>query len=205
VEKQVVEASSSGRAAPKIKSINVQANLLSQRLTERATLAKVATARVFALVAIVGVAGAVLPVLYGKVSAAQVRASTLEKQLASLKTDVAKAREQSQVALPKIQRIEILQRTMHYDLGFISHLLQVLGSASDDMVIRSIKGEVQGGEMTISAQAESESFEAAQAFLARARQGALAEHVSLNSTRKSDSLGTSGLSFELLKKVTVGQ
>lgn len=201
----MLEANTSGRAAHKIKSINVHANLLSQRLAERSRLSKAALGKMVGLGVVIVLSSATLPLLYGAAMRTRAASAAAEAALASLKTEVAKAREASKLAAPRIMTREILSKTQRYGGQFLGQVLMVMASVSRGMVLKGLKAEVNGGEVTITAQAEAENFTAAQSFLDQARVGSAPGSAGFNSTRQSNLLGKAGLSFEFVKKASVGQ
>lgn len=199
----MTEVSSSGRAAPKIKSIDVQANLLSQRLADRERLWRASRRKLFAIGAVVTIAAGSLPSLYTSAAAASLKAAKAEKTAATVKGLLTKTREAAKVAEPKIQSFEMLQGSKKYARAFLAQVVATLNAPSDRVALSGLRAEVIGGDMKVSARADAEDYAAAEEFLAKARQGARPEDVGFNWTRRSDLLKLGGTSFELSRKVVL--
>lgn len=199
----MTEANSSGRAAPKSRSIDVHVNLLSQRVADRARIVRVAKRKMLAIGLVVLASAASLPLIYAEASAATAEAVKAQKVAASVKTALTKARESAKLVEPRIQGREMLDNSRKFAHAFFDQLVNILNAPSDRVAIAGIRAEVLGGDLKISARADAEDFAAADEFLARARGDALPEDVGFNWTRRSDLLRVGGTSFELVKKVAL--
>jgi hypothetical protein len=200
----VTEASSPGRAAPKIKSINVHANLLSQRLEERERLRVAGNKKLLFVMAAVAATLMILPWMFGLSQAASKKAATLEKTLASLKGEVTKLRESSKLIEPQVQNLEMMSKSRANLSAFLAQAVATMKAVGPDMVVANFRCDVLGGDMTITIKADSEGYGAAERFLEKARLGVPPDKAGFTTTRRSDLLHKGGVSFEFVKKVVVG-
>ena len=193
--------SSLGRVPPRMKSINVEANLLSARLAERARVAEASRKRLLLIGAVLGVLALAAPPLYqyqiaagGRVKAAQVENDKVAEQLAVLQKQVDEA-------TPKVQESEMVAILREQADDFLGQLVYLMNSTTSGVAISGVKADVMAATMTLTCNAEAESFEEAQAFASNAKAGPDVKEVFLSSARQSTALGVKGMGFDLVKRV----
>lgn len=195
------DMSSLGRVPPRMKSINVEANLLSARLAERARVAEASRKRLLLIGAVLGVLALAAPPLYqyqiaagGRVKAAQVENDKVAEQLAVLQKQVDEA-------TPKVQESEMVAILREQADDFLGQLVYLMNSTTSGVAISGVKADVMAATMTLTCNAEAESFEEAQAFASNAKAGPDVKEVFLSSARQSTALGVKGMGFDLVKRV----
>lgn len=200
----MVDASSSGRAAPKIKSIDVRANLLSQRLAERLKMFQAVRARLYLIAAIVLAGSLLLPWLYG----IQARASQSAAGLIAERTKLQKTLDELQVKAdqiePELKRQQMIAKCVARSTVFIGEFIKVMNAVSPELAMNNLKGEVVGGELKLSTRADAETFAAVENYVRSASQGAAPKDAGITSTKRSDTLRKGGINFEFTKKVQIG-
>lgn len=195
------DVSSLGRGSPRIKSINVEANLLSTRLAERARVAEASRNRLLLISAVLCVLALGAPPLYqyqvvqgGRVDAAQVENDKVQAEFAALQAQV-------EEATPKVQESELYAVLRKQADEFTGQLVFLMNSTTSGVTISSVKADVMSATLTLTCNAEAESFEEAQAFSANAKAGPQTKDVFLSSARLSTNLGGKGVGFDLIKRV----
>lgn len=195
------DMSSHGRVSPKTKSINVEANLLSERVAERLRIAEASRNRLLLIIAVLGFLGLVAPPLYqfqaveaAKVKNAQVEHDKVHETLAALQKQVDEAS-------PKVQEGELLILLRNQANEFIGQTILLMNCTTEGVAISTLEADVMSASMTLKCSADAQGFEDAQAFAANAKSGPFAKDVFLSSARLSTALGGKGVGFDLIKRV----
>ncbi len=201
----MVQANSPGRAQPRIKTIDVEANLLAERIGERERLLDALSKRALAGFLVLGFALVALPAAYKlqaktvvKEAEAHVAATTAEKLLADKKAILTSAQ-------PVVQETEMLSRVRSYATNTLAGIGGILNSSSDKMVLALMKVEILGGEMKVSLRADAESYPVARDFVAKLAKLPKAKQVTLKSWRQNEEFGPNAVSFEVQHSAGVGQ
>ncbi|MCB8932593.1 MAG: hypothetical protein M9921_06750 [Fimbriimonadaceae bacterium] len=196
-----MDTSSLGRAQRSTKTINVEANLLSERLTERARIAESSRNRLIGLGLSLALFLLAAPPLYRYQGAAtraahnaQAKADQSAEQRAALEKKVEEAQ-------PKLEESELMDRLQKQSNGVVDQLVGVLNAVPAGVALSGVKVDVMGGTLTFQCTAEAESFEQAQAFLANARSAPGSKDAFLSSARQSAQIAPTGVGFDLIKKV----
>lgn len=202
---QLSEASSSGHAAHKIKSIDVHANLLSQRLAEREMLGRSVRRKLLAILVALGISSAILPFLYTRALAISTKAGIAEQENTKLKSELAKVREAAKLVQPRIKSHEMVAKCRTYASAFFGQVVRLMNAPSGQVALTSLRADVIGGDVKLLVKADAEDFASAEEFLRQARAGGSPEDAGFTWTRRSDVLKKGGVSFELAKKATIGE
>lgn len=192
-----------GRAETR-RTIDVEANLLTERLSEHSRLVRVAHRKLLVIGLSMFVAGALLPSIYGlraacakAVAIHEAKAGNLAKTLSTLQADHA-------MSVPRIDEHE-LSRTMRLQATrLLGQLSLVLNSVPKNAACSSVKADVMAGEMTLVISADANGFEAMREFVLKASEGPNTTSAILVSTKRSEALGTGSVSFDFVKKARVG-
>jgi hypothetical protein len=200
----VVDANSSGRVAPRIKSIDVRANLLSQRLAERKTLYHASRSRLLMIAGILLSGGLLLPWLYQVQARATKAASAILAERGKLQKEVTELQSLADEVEPKVRQAGMVSKCMTRSERFMNEFITVMNAISPEVALNNVKGEVLGGEVKLTARADAETFPAVKSYLQRAAQGANPKDTGVTSTKRSDALRKGGISFEFTKKVRIG-
>lgn len=199
----MLEANSFGRVAPKIKTINVEANLLAQRLEERQAIRQQATRRLAALASCLLAACIALPPLFQLAAAASKAVDAAAGKEAELATRLRETQERRKNVQPILDEIDLQERCRRNAKVLIGETTLLLGGTSPRMAVGSVKAEVASGSLRLSVIAEAESYGAAREFVSTAGEGKKVESATLLSMRRSDTLGADGVRFEFVKKIGV--
>lgn len=201
----MVEASSPGRVSPRIKSIDVEANLLGERIAERERLLDAMSRKALASLGLVLFGLVILPAAY------RLQAQVSQKAIAAKAAEGIAARALAErkavleVQQPKLKDSQMLDTLHTYSENFFTQLAGFANSASAGMVFSTIKSEVLAGEMKIMAKADAESYSIARDFVAVAGKVPKAKTATLKGWRRNEEFGPSGVSFDVEFTAEVGK
>ena len=191
-----------GSAAPKTRSINVGANLLSEWVCEQARLRREIGRALGLLAASVAVPAAVLPPLMRSASRTMATAAELRHGVADLDTALAVSEKARKAAQPSLLVDAMRLRTQASLDRLDGEILGVLRAGNARSALNDVRVEVQGGEAHFMVQALAEDEGATQAFV-RAADDPSAKVAAITTSRPSELLGPHGLSFVYEKRVGV--
>lgn len=201
----MVDVSTPGRAQPKTRTINVEANLLSERLIERTRLLDAMSRKAFWGVGILVFALMVLPTAYrmqrdlGKRAAAlAIEAGTLQRNLANKQAIVESSK-------PAVEDSRMISDTRSFSSNLLEQTLTVLNASDSDMVFSSIKIEVLGGDMKLSGRADAKSYRVARDFVTRLANAKGTKSAVLKQWRLNEEFGPNGVAFEVDRVAGVGR
>lgn len=192
-----------GHAAPSVKSINVECNLLlawrQARAREEARLRKSLVA--FGAAVVLGVC--TVPPLTSALkhqqkleAAAQSSVNALGKELTGLN---AKRKESD----PQVAVQDMVAKSTLKTTAFVGAFLRPLNRTARTMAISDIHIEIIGGDITIRGRADAETYQDGQRFVEEASRSSQVGSAILLSSRRANTLGAKGVSFEFLEKSTV--
>lgn len=196
-----MDSNTLGRASRSTKSINVEANLLAERLAERSRIAESSRRK---LVVLVGatllciVAGPSLVRYQSEAARTQGKAQVRADQMSKRRTELEQQVEEAQ---PKLKESELMGGLRGQSEGVLQQLTGLLNAVPAGVALNGVKLDVVGGAMTFQCSAEAESFEQAQAFLANVRSEPGSKDAFLSSARQSALISPTGVGFDLIKKV----
>ncbi len=197
------DASSHGHAPPRTKTINVEANLLGERLRERDKLRQALQRKALLTLAVTGAAAATLPTLLGYMSQASDKANQTQRLESNLQTQLSSLRSKGDKAQPRIADQEMMEKVKTNADIIVGQATLVMNCASPQIAFADLKTEVLGGELRISCRADAESFSVAQRFVSGAGQGPKVIDAILASTKRSDVIAKGGIAIEFVKRVKV--
>jgi hypothetical protein len=202
----VLDVSSAGRAQqPKAKTINVEANLMAQRLIERRSLMEATRRRAFGLAAVIVIGVLTLPFIVTWMNSSNQKASWAGQREAELRIRLADLQKQQDTARPAIQESQLIEVVKSRSNSYLGRLAQFLNCVEPDMAINTLKVEVIAGDMKMQAQAEAESYDAYKKFVARCQEASGKDNVFPRSVKSSTRLGPQGVVFDIENKARVGQ
>lgn len=201
----MLETSSTGRVAPKIKTINVEANLLAQRIAEQERVRELSFRRMvgFCLAVLLGVG--TLPYLYRLDASASRALDSVETRIADLDAQLRDAEQRRETVQPVLDEIALHEKASRSLETIVGETTVLANAASPQVAFGLVKVEVSNGDLRLSVVAESESYAAAREFVAAAAQGERVTASNLVTMRRSDRLGQHGVQFEFTKKVDTKQ
>ncbi len=197
----MLDTSSLGRAQPRTKTINVEANLLSERTVERARIAEGSRKRLFCIGLVLTVLALIAPALYRLQGAAARRAQSALAVAGKLDGQLAELERRAEDAQPKVDDDAIVQSLRSADQRFLSQCVSAMNSTTSGVAISGLRAEIAAGSMLVKVAADAESFEQAQAFLANIKESSRVKEAFLSSARASKILGENGFGFDLQASV----
>jgi hypothetical protein len=199
----MLQGSLFGRAEGK-RTINVQANLLSERLQERKAVVISAQRKLIFVAVSVALGSVAVPWLLSVRGDWARKAQVAGAKTSGLSAELDKLRSSREQAVPQINESDMasmLQRRTHAFLGQVSY---VLNGVSPSMACSSVRAEVAGGEASIVFRADAADVDAVRQFVSKTAGGPGSKSAALTATRKSDVLGPTGVSFDFVKRAQVG-
>lgn len=201
----MVDASSPGRALPKTRSINVEANLLAERIGERERVLEALSRRAFWGVGIMVFAMLVLPTAYRVQDRISDKADKVSAESALLQRQVANQQAILDTARPVVEDSKMIGDTRMFAQNVLRQLSVVINSADGDMVFSSLKIDVLGGEMKLGARADAKSYRVARDYIGRISKATGTKSAVLKQWRLSEQFGQNSVSFELERTAEVGR
>jgi len=201
----MLEASTSGHAQPRHKTINAEVNLLSEWQRKRDSLNEqiARTAIVLTLVALVTFGSA--PFLLRSYFAASRRLQYANSVAAERVVDLQQVEAQKKELTPRLDQGAMKETVSREAKQFLGHTLQVLNSAKAGMAFETVAADVISGELTISCRADAETNSVVQSFIEDASKGSNVKSTLLKTAQKNGKLTPDGIGFEYVKVVTVTQ
>ncbi|MEQ1821073.1 MAG: hypothetical protein ABL949_01040 [Fimbriimonadaceae bacterium] len=197
------DANTAGRAPLKAKTINVEANLMAQRLSERRDMANECRRKALTLVIAMMVAAAVLPPsIFWAGSASKLASVTTSKQ-ANLQAQVSSLQQLEATARPALQETQLLDVVRRRADRYLGRSIQFLNLVEPDVALSSMKVSVLAGVMKIDTQANSETYKAYRSFVSKCQETVGIENASARSARPNGLIGAGGYAFDLEYKVDV--
>lgn len=200
----MLDTSIVGRGQPnKNRTINVEANLLSQRALERNRIREQIRRKALAILAVSVVTAIAAPALYhwsNRAAKEAQQATLIRNQLATQRAAIEKHKLSTQ---PILKDTEMRHKIETRQGRYTGRLLEFFNSSRLDMVISQLRVEVIGGEMKITARADAKTYGAYEHFIERLQVAAGKENVVPKSTRAGRELGDDSVVFDLVYKVQV--
>lgn len=199
----MLNANSFGRATPNQKSINVEINLLAEWLDERRRLRE---SRLRSLVILaLGFAAMLLlgPSIWKLGSESAERAARAEGRMNQLQGQLAAAQAETEKLQPQVDNQTVLAQSQANIRRFVGEMLVFMNDMPSSVALRLVDVTILGGEVTIRAQADAETFTGSEELVRIAQQTPRTKSAIVSQARRSDALGPDSVSFELVKKVTL--
>ncbi len=189
-----------GSAQHKIKTINVEVNLLDAWVVQRVELEGKVLRKVLSLAAIV-VAGLVtIPLLasYGSDMSARYRKS--EAMLATSSQQRNNLDKKAKELTPGIEFNDMVVRCHQFSGRYLNEITKVINAAPTQMFFETMQSEVTSGECSIKVAANAASAEVGREFIDKASKG---DNVTLSkqTSSKQGALSDASVKFDYLKKV----
>ena len=199
----MLEASTTGHAQLKHKTINAEVNLLTEWQRDKGKVND-QIARVAGLMALLAaLAFGTAPFLVRAYRDSGERLRIAQDGVKHVSAQLGGLQEARKEAKPRID-----QSTMHDTVRreanqFLGHTVLVVNSASAGMAFESVTSDVIGGEMTVHCKADAESNVVAQNFIEQAGGGPNVESTLLATAEKNGVLAHDGIGFEYVKRIEV--
>lgn len=199
----MLDANLHGRVAHKSKSINVEANLLSQRNTEREKVRAAARRHMLLLgITAVVLAAGLPPVLRYKSGAARTYA-LLKKQETEVNGRIVAYQKAQDSAKPELQGAQVTAGARKYDQEFLGQVTLLLNAVTPNMTLTFFRANVDTSGFSINIQADATSFDAASDFISLAGKGPNVIDTQVSSERANPAVGPNGVTISLVKKLKV--
>lgn len=201
----MVQVNSPGRVPHKIKSIDVETNLLAERIGERERLLEALSKRALAGFLVLGFAIVSLPIAFrfqAKTAERLVLAKADASRFQSVLTD---KKAILTTAQPVVQETAMLGTARLYASNLLTQIGGFLNCASDKMVFSAIKIDVLGGDAKFSARADAETYGAARDFVEKLAKLPGAKQVTLKKWRQNPEFSATGVTFEIEHAAGVGK
>lgn len=199
----MLDASSHGHVALKTKSINVEANLLSQRLEERRLIRDELRKRIAiaAIVVIALLAG--FPPVYKFHSAQADRYRKAKAQDELLSARLANIQQQQQSLQPAIEDQQLVGSLKRHGNEVLGQLLLFLNHVNPRVALSSVSTAIKDGEIHINTSGVAIDYDAAAKFIAESANGPNSKGTILSTMGIDQSLGLDGVNFNFMKKIKV--
>jgi Tfp pilus assembly protein PilN len=197
------DASLHGRVAPKSKSINVDANLLSERLEYRERLRSTAKNRLGVLAIGLGLAFLALPPLYHLERDADKRYAFLSGQEKIMKGRLDDLKKVQDSAKPIIEDKQILDSLHRHGNEFLGQLTLFLNNVDPALCLLNLSAQVQSNTIQITSQANAVSYKAASDFVSLAAKSPNCKETVISSMVSNNSFSKDGVVFDMQQKLTV--
>jgi hypothetical protein len=194
--------SSSGHARHEHRSVNVEINLLTERLRERKRLTEQTRKWLLALAASSLISSLVVVGLVDWYQATKTSTTQLREKANELSEPAAALRAKAEVAGRQLDVNAMLESTSRNTDRFMRAMLSALNANPPTVALSKLHAEVIGGMMTISGTADAEALRDAQDLVLSLKQGQ--GDAVLTSARRNDYLGAGGVGFEFILKTKVG-
>ncbi len=186
---------------PKIRSINVEANLLAQWLEtrqERSRSIRHWSIAGFGLLALIMV---IFPPLIVQERGAVAALSQAQSVLQGVEKGLAEYRQEHEAIQPALKAQQRLVETRANTLNYLAQITQILNSAPAGVEFGTVKAALLSGELSLQVQAEAKDSGLAAQFVEQASQGEGMLSALQTSSQASQTLGARGVAFEFVKKV----
>jgi Tfp pilus assembly protein PilN len=198
----MVQGNTTGSAQHKVKTINVEVNLLDAWIIQRADLERTFY-RKFAFLSVILLAGIfVIPYLFGQQGIA---AQKLNSSEAILSTNLKKREtllRKAKVVTPSIQMDEMVVRCHRFSSSYLNELTKVINAAPALVYFEQFQTEVNNGECSIKVLANAASPDAGRDFVDIASAGPNVLAATQTSVRQSQLTPTS-IKFDFIKRVSL--
>lgn len=194
--------SSSGHARHEHRSVNVELNLLTERLRERQRLAEQTRKWLLVLTASFLVCSLFVAGLADWYQTTKAQATKLKSKVSELTEPAAALRAKAEVAGRQLDVNAMVESTSKNTDRFLRALLSALNANPATVALSKLHAEVIGGTMTVSGNADAEALRDAQDLILSLKQGQ--GDAVLTSARRNDYLGPGGVGFEFILKMKVG-
>ncbi len=194
--------SSSGLGAPKTRTLDLEANLLAERLLERArTLEQ--SRRILMALALTGFfAVLALPTLHSQAHVSALSARKVEQKVAERRALLNQLSDEEKSALLPRERKEMLETQKMRSGWVLTQVASLLNSVPHSMALSALRVTIIGGTLTIEGTADAEHFETARSFVETMAKAPGTTDALLVSTRRNEAFAPEGVTFEFLKRIS---
>lgn len=199
----MLEASTTGPAQLRHKTINAEVNLLSEWQRQRNSLSEQITraAMLLGLIALLTIGS--MPFLFRAFFSSGRRLHFAQIQVRSHNDTLNSLEDQKKADAPRLDQGAMHETVVQESNQFLGQTILVMNSAEAGMAFQRIESDVISGELTINCTADAESNSVVQNFIDRAGNGQNVNSTLLRTAQKNGKLAPDGLGFEYVKAVAV--
>ena len=191
-----------GSAQHKVKTINVEVNLLDAWVVQRVDLEGIFFRKVLLLASIILAGIFVVPMLLGQRAniASDFKRSETELQLLSDQRNELQKR--AKAVAPSIQMDDMVVRCHRFSISYLNELTKIINSAPSLMYFEQFQTEVTNGECSAKVLANAASPDIGREFIDKASKGSNVLAATQTSVRQSQLTRTS-IKFDFIKRVSL--
>ena len=191
-----------GSAQHKVKTINVEVNLLDAWVVQRVDL-EVTFFRKLIMLSVILLAGVMtLPLLYLQQSMFAVKASEEDSSLRSSMKKMNELEKRAKAVTPSIQMDDMVARCHRFSSSYLDELTKIINAAPTMMYFEQFDTEVTGGECSIKVLANAANPDVGREFVDTASKGSNVLAATQTSVRQSQ-LSDTSIKFDFIKKVSL--
>lgn len=198
----MVQGNITGSAQHKVKTINVEVNLLHAWSDQRVDLEANVFRKIFFLAAIIIVGVVAVPLLSMQRGAIAAEAKHKNADLDHALKVNRDLESKAKAAAPSIQMDDMIVRCHKYSNSYLNELVQVINAAPTQMYFEQFQTEVTNGECSVKVLATASSTEIGRKFVDSASKGTNIISATQTSVRQG-ALSESSVKFDFIKKVKI--
>jgi hypothetical protein len=185
------------------KSINLEANILSEWLGATAALRQRLKLRAVVLAAVICGGAVALPQLSGMSTAMAARAAGAQARNAQSAKVEAELDRRAKADQPRVQEAHMLADSRANLNTLLGNLTLVVNAVPTSVTFDTVRAEILDAELTITCKSQAENDAAGQLFVDGASKGPNVVYAVQASTMKSNVLAKNGVAFDFIKRVNL--
>lgn len=202
----MIGTSSSGFGQqPKTRSLDLEANLLAERIQERQAVFAASKKALALILLLVFASVLILPYLAGKVATKRADYLKANKRALALAAQLQEAKAAKDAASQTLVFNNMLNETKARAETFCGRIILLLNLVPPNVALSTMKAEVLGGELQIRSVADAESLSGARSFVQQAANIPASKDSLLVSAKRNDTLADGGVGFEFIHRAQVGR
>ena len=197
------DMSSHGRVQRSGKSINLEANILSEWLGATAALRQRLKLRTVVLAAVICGGSVALPQLSGMSAAMAGRAARAQARNAQSAKVEAELDRRAKAEEPRVQEARMLADSRANLNTLLGNITLVVNAVPTSVTFDTVRAEILDAELTMTCKSQAENDAAGQLFVDGASKGPNVVYAVQASTMKSNVLADNGVAFDFIKRVNL--
>lgn len=199
-----MDASTTGSGQHKIKTINVEVNLLDAWAVQRIDLESKAFRKLILLAGLAFFATVMIPLLASLGSEKAKRLATANANLANFTHSRDDLEKEAKKVAPALARNEVLTRSHQMSTSFFDELARVINASPSEMYFEQLQTEITGGECLMKIIADATTQEVGREFVAKAGMGKNTLISNQTSIRQGQ-ISENSIKFDYTKRVRLEQ
>ena len=191
-----------GSAQHKVKTINVEVNLLDAWVAQRGDL-EVAFYRKLMILGLISIAGALtIPLLFSQRAEFAKHSNESDASLVANIAAKTKLQSRAKAVIPSIQMDEMVVRCHRFSNSYLNELTKIINSAPTLIYFEQFNTEVTGGECSIKVLANAANPDVGREFVDAASKGSNVLAATQTSVRQSQ-ISRNSIKFDFIKRVSL--